>query len=60
MRNKPMSSVKRGFKAALERAGIEVLKFHDLRHTFESHLIMEGASLKEVKEIRGYKTKTFL
>ena len=55
-----MSSVKRGFKAALERAGIEVLKFHDLRHTFESHLIMEGASLKEVKEIRGYKTKTFL
>ena len=46
--------IERGFKAAVERAGIKDLRFHDLRHTFASHLIMRGASLKEVQELLGH------
>ena len=53
-----LDSINKGFKAALRRAGIEDFRFHDLRHTFASHLVMRGASLKEVQEILGHKTMT--
>ena len=48
--------VDRAFKAALRRAGIEDFKFHDLRHTFASHLAMKGASSKDLQELLGHKT----
>jgi integrase len=48
--------VDRAFKAALKRAGIEDFKFHDLRHTFASHLAMKGASSKDLQELLGHKT----
>ena len=54
----PIQNIKQGFSAALKRAGIENFRFHDLRHTFASHMIMRGASLKEVQEILGHKTMT--
>ena len=44
------------FKSALDRAGIEDFKFRDLMHTFASHMIMRGASLKEVQETFGHGT----
>jgi len=31
---KRLNSIKRGFDAAVKRAGLEDFKFHDLRHTF--------------------------
>ena len=53
-----MQHTKKGFKAALKRAGIEDFRFHDLRHTFASHLLMRGGALKDVQEILGHKTMT--
>lgn len=50
-----IGSIKTAFNAAVRRAGIEDFRFHDLRHTFASHMVMRGASIKEVQEILGHK-----
>ena len=44
------------FKKALERSGIKDFHFHDLRHTFASHLVMAGAELNDVRELLGHKS----
>jgi len=51
-----VSSIKTAFKGALKRAGIENFRFKDLRHTFASHMVMRGASMKELQELMGHKT----
>jgi integrase len=48
------SQVRTAFEVALTRASITGFRFHDLRHTFASHLVMRGASLKDVQEILGH------
>jgi len=55
---KPVTEIKRSFNSALKRAGIVDFRFHDLRHTFASQLIMKGGTLKDVQELLGHKTMT--
>ena len=53
---KPYVDIRKGFKAALRRTGIKNFRFHDLRHTFASHLVMGGIDLKTVQELMGHKS----
>ncbi len=53
---KPYAEVRRSFNTALRLSKIHDFKFHDLRHTFASHLVMAGIDITTVKELLGHKT----
>ena len=54
----PYKSVQTSFETALRKAEIRDFRFHDLRHTFASHLVMAGVDLTSVREFLGHKTLT--
>ena len=46
--------IDRSFKTACRKAGIPDLRFHDLRHTAATQMVMGGVDLVTVKEILGH------
>ena len=51
---KPDNIGVRHMQPALEKAGLRHFRFHDIRHTFGSLLIQDGASLAYVTEQMGH------
>lgn len=49
-----LREIKNGFNAACRRAGIQRLRFHDLRHTAATRMIENGASIVAVSKILGH------
>ena len=50
----PYHSIKTTFGKALKRAGLEGVRFHDLRHTAATMMVISGVDLVTVKEILGH------
>lgn len=52
--NKPYTSIKTAFKAAVRRAGLEDLRFHDLRRTVGTWLLTSGVDIRTVQSILAH------
>jgi len=52
----PYSSIHSLFDNAVKRAGIVDFRFHDLRHTAASYMVMRGLDLVTIMEILGHST----
>ena len=55
-KDKPMEprTLQNHFKRLLEKAGLEHMNFHVLRHTFATNCIEGGADIKSLSEILGH------
>jgi integrase len=53
-RGRRLKSIKNAFQDASRQTGILNFRFHDLRHTFASHFIVNGGDLITLKEILGH------
>jgi integrase len=52
-------NVDRWYHRALKRAGVvRHLRFHDLRHTYATHLLTSGMNVKEVSVLLGHSSPT--
>lgn len=48
--------VRTAFNEARKKAGLEDVRFHDLRHTFVSRLVQSGVPLYDVVHLTGHKS----
>jgi len=51
---RPYKKMDNFFQKVVERAGLKDFRFHDLRHTAASYMVMAGIDLVTVKEILGH------
>ena len=50
--------VSRHFNPALKKAGLSMIRFHDLRHTYASMLIEQGENVKYIQSQLGHSSPT--
>jgi site-specific recombinase XerD len=55
-RRKDTKGAREWFAKCVADAGIKKLRWHDLRHTFASRLVMRGVDIRTVQELMGHKT----
>jgi len=55
-KSKRIKSVRTAFENACNHAGIKNLRFHDLRHTFATRLVLAGVDLATVSKLLGHST----
>jgi integrase len=49
------SKLLKRFKAALRRAGVREVRFHDLRHTFGTRMAAQGVPMRVLQELLGHR-----
>jgi integrase len=49
-------NLERAFQSARKKAGVEYLRFHDLRHTFATRLVQAGVDLYMVQKLGRWKS----
>ena len=47
-------SIRTAWDNACRKAKLDDVHFHDLRHTFASHMMMRGASLGDLRDLLGH------
>ena len=52
--NSHITSIKKSWKALLQKANIENFTWHDMRHDYASQLVMAGVDLNTVRELLGH------
>lgn len=55
MDGRPIKGFWKSWKKVCKIAKIDDFRYHDLRHTFCSNLLLSGASLKDVKDMIGHR-----
>lgn len=56
LRGEGLASIRKAWNTTLVKAEIPNFKFHDLRHSAASTLLMSGASLGEIADVLGHRT----
>ena len=55
----PVGMLSHNFARIVKRAGLENVRFHDLRHTFASLMLLRGAKPKVISEALGHSSVAF-